>query len=113
MTTGFNESNHPRPELFEAATGVSRAESWFNARSGTPRLLSLGIHAALVGLALIPWTSALPARPRLSETTVVLYSPNDVVFKPVLLPARQGGGGGGGKRQPTPASRGELPRGAD
>jgi TonB family protein len=71
------------------------------------RLLSVGIHAALVGLALIPWTTSMHVRPALNDTAVVLYTPK------VWLPVSAQGGGGGGKHQPTPASRGELPRGAD
>ena len=105
--TKLTGSNHSG--LFGAATGVSQSEPWF----GAPRLLSVSIHAVLVALALVPWTAALPARPKLSETTVVLYTPSDMLMKPIPLPARAGGGGGGGKHQPAPASRGVLPRGAD
>lgn len=64
-----------------------------------------------VGLALLPWASTLQVHPKLSGTAVVLYAP--AVTKRLLLPARAEGGGGGGKRQPAPASRGVLPRGAD
>jgi protein TonB len=110
------ETKCAQPELFGAATQLSRSQSWFNARFGAPRLISLGIHGALVGLALIPWTSTLQVRPKLSETAIVLYTPSDIIPKRLLLPASArpaGGGGGGGKRQPTPASLGVLPRGAD
>jgi periplasmic protein TonB len=71
------------------------------------RLTSVGIHAALVGLALIPWTTSIHVRPMLNDTAVVLYTPE------LRLPKVGQGGGGGGKHQPTPASIGELPRGAD
>jgi TonB family protein len=102
------------PELFAAATQVSQSQSWFTAQFGTPRLISIGIHGALVGLALIPWTFLPPAHPKLNETAVVLYTPTDILTKRLSLPPRpQGGGGGGGKHQPTPASLGVLPRGAD
>src|SRR5262249_32220462 len=77
------------------------------------RLLSVGIHMALLALALIPWAPGLPQL-KLKETAITLFTPNDLRQKPLLLPARQqGGGGGGGKHQLTPASRGVLPRGAD
>jgi periplasmic protein TonB len=81
----------------------------------TPRLLSICIHAALVGLALIPWASRLPILPKLNETAVVLYSPAlaNPVVEPLQLPGRSGGGGGGGKHEPTPPSLGHLPRAAD
>jgi len=82
------------------------AQSWFS------RLISVCIHAALLTLALIPWTSSLPISPKLNATSVVLYTPTELLTKRLTLPAPSGGGGGG-KRQPTPASRGILPRGAD
>lgn len=113
--TNFTDSNNSQPDLFAAVAGLSDSQSWFSARAGAPRLLSAGIHVALVTVALLPWTSALPPRPRLNETSVALYMPSDLRMKPLLLPARvaASGGGGGGKRQPTPASRGDLPRAAD
>jgi len=43
----------------------------------------------------------------------VLYTPTDILIKRLPLPTRPSGGGGGGKHQPTPASHGALPRGAD
>jgi TonB family protein len=79
----------------------------------TPRLLSICIHATLVGLALIPWAARLPVLPKLNETAVVLYTPSNPLNEPLLLPGRSGGGGGGGKHELTPPSRGELPRAAD
>jgi periplasmic protein TonB len=110
--SNFRE-NDAEPRLFGAATQVSQSQKVFTARFGTPRLISVGIHIALAGLALIPWTSTLQVRPKLRETAVMLYTPADISIKPLSLPARMQGGGGGGKRQPTPASRGILPRGAD
>jgi TonB family protein len=101
------------PDLFGTATELSQPVAWFDMRSGTPRLLSVGIHAALVGLALIPWASSLPARPAIKETSIVLTLPENIVAPPVQLPARMQGGGGGGKHELTPASRGVLPRAAD
>jgi periplasmic protein TonB len=102
-----------RPDLFGSATELSQPVSWFDMRFGTPRLLSVGIHAALVGLALIPWAATLPARPAVKETSIVLNLPENIVSVPVQLPARMQGGGGGGKHELTPASRGVLPRAAD
>lgn len=95
MTT---ESDHIQPELFGSATQVFQSQSWFTARFGAPRLISVGIHGVLVGLALVPWASTLEVHSKFTETAIVLYTP--AVTKPLFLPA--GGGGGGGKRQPTP-----------
>jgi periplasmic protein TonB len=77
------------------------------------RLISIGIHATMATLALIPWTSPRLSRPKLNQTAVVLYTPQNLMNTRLTLPARPQGGGGGGKRQPLPASRGVLPRGAD
>jgi len=92
--TALMESNFRQPESIAA------------------RLLSVGIHLALLALALIPWTPGFP-RPKVRETAIMLFTPNTTLFKPLMLPTHQQGGGGGGKRQLTPASRGDLPRGAD
>lgn len=78
----------------------------------TARLLSLGLHLALLALTLIPWTPGLP-RPKMRESAIMLFTPSKTLVKPLLLPTQQQGGGGGGKRQLTRASRGELPRRAD
>jgi periplasmic protein TonB len=100
-------------ELFGSATQLSQSQPWLNTRFGTPRLMSVGIHILLVGLALIPWTSALPLHPSLNETAVLLYTPSEFLSKSLILPGHAGGGGGGGKHQLTPASRGDLPRAAE
>src|SRR5215467_5588602 len=106
-------SNHAQRELFETATQISELHSPFAARFGTPRLISIGIHGVVAGLALLPWTPAIQVHPKLSQTAVVLYTPTDILIKRLPLPTRPSGGGGGGKHQPTPASHGALPRGAD
>jgi protein TonB len=103
----------PKTSLFCAATQLSQSQSWFTTRFGVPRLISIGVHGALVGLALIPWASTLPVHPKFHETAVVLYTPTDILNTRLMLPARAQGGGGGGKRQPRLASLGVLPRGAD
>jgi hypothetical protein len=90
-----SEQNQPKRGAFKAAT------------------LSIAIHIMLVGLALVPWTAAPLPRPRLAETTVLLYTPSNLVLNLPKDAGKSGGGGGGGKRQPTPASLGRLPRAAD
>jgi TonB family protein len=100
------------PDLFGTATQLSQPAS-LDMRFGTPRLLSVAIHAVLVGLALVPWASSLPARPAVKETSIVLTLPDNIVTPPIQLPGRMQGGGGGGKHELTPASRGVLPRAAD
>jgi periplasmic protein TonB len=80
-------------------------------RNSLPWLLSIAVHAGVVGVALIPWSSEL-ARSKLNATEVVLYAPKTNI-NTMQLPGRSGGGGGGGKHELTRASRGVLPRGAE
>jgi TonB family protein len=94
------------PELFQATIPLT-------ARTAGPRLMSILIHVTALTLALIPWTSTPAAQMKLTETAVMLYTPPDIVMQRLIAPRPAQGGGGGGKRQPTPASRGLLPRGAD
>jgi protein TonB len=113
MMTKPEENNQQEPGLFTAATSLSEPTHSFVA---APRLLSIGIHVLLVSLALVPWTAGPVLRPKLNETTVVLYTPSDLVLKLPLDAARSdrsGGGGGGGKHELTKASLGQLPRAAD
>jgi periplasmic protein TonB len=77
-----------------------------------PWLLSIAVHAGIVGVALVPWSSERITRPKLNKTEVVVYTPKDNPST-MQLPGRSGGGGGGGKHELTRASRGVLPRGAD
>jgi protein TonB len=101
-----------RQNLFSSfAIGSDR--TWTTKQFGISRLASLGFHAGLVALALIPWTSMKPPRLKMNETAVVFYDATALSKQPLLLPAKSSGGGGGGKHQPLPASRGELPRAAD
>jgi len=88
---------------------MTKPEPWFTTRLAFPRLLSVGIHAVLIGIALIPWTSDPIAHLKRNETAVALYIPHDIVLNPFKREGRSGGGGGGGKRESTKASRGVLP----
>jgi len=107
------EKDQAQQGLFTSATELSRSQQWFTARFGAPRLLSIGIHVALVGISLISWTAAPALRPTLHETAVRLYSPSDFVMPLQNVGRSGGGGGGGGNREKTPASKGELPPIAD
>jgi TonB family protein len=67
----------------------------------------------LIGALLLPWSSAPLPRPQLNATTVLLYTPANLILNLPQNAGRSGGGGGGGKHQPEPASLGQLPRPAD
>jgi len=103
-------------DLFSDATGVSVSQSWFTARSSGPRLASIAIHGVLLVIASIPWASSLDVHPKFTQTAVALHTLTSITLpgRLSLAVAQPGsGGGGGGKHQPLPASRGELPRGAE
>jgi protein TonB len=99
--------------IFATATRLSDTPRWRTSLFAAPRLLSIGIHIMLVGLALVPWTSAPFPRPKVNETTILLYTPSNLVLTLPKDAGKSGGGGGGGRHQLTPASLGRLPRPAD
>jgi periplasmic protein TonB len=109
-----NESRHPK-KLKITATPSKLKEIWSKPSTGLPRLISASLHALLIGLALFPWAPSLAKRLQPNETVVTLYTParSKLILNPLEAEGRSAGGGGGGKRQPTPASFGQLPRASD
>jgi len=102
---------HPR-KLETTVAPVEVEEIWSKHDTGVPGLLSLAVHAGIVTLLLIPWaTSSKP--PKLTETSVIVYTPSNLVLNLPKTADESGGGGGGGKRQLTPPSLGKLPRPAE
>lgn len=107
-----NDIFHPH----KTETSVERVEVeeiWSKEEAGMPRLLSVFVHVLVVSLALVPWATSLPKNPKVTETAVVVYTPQNLVLP--LMPKQQesGGGGGGGRKTLTPPSLGKLPRAAD
>jgi protein TonB len=100
--------------MFETSTQLSDVGVRFGSRQRAPGLLSLGIHTALLGLALIPWASPVRDRFPSKITAVTLLLPDQPAIRRLTAPPRrEQGGGGGGKQESTPASIGVLPRAAD
>jgi hypothetical protein len=105
----FYEMFHPR-QIKMTATPVEVEEIWSKRKMQVPGILSLLTHVVVVaGLVYISVAAHSSAKNR------VLTGDNDVVLEPIavsLPPAaiKSGGGGGGGTHQPTPASRGVLPK---
>jgi len=93
------------------AKPVEVVELWSPDKSGYSGLLSVGLHATIVLILLIPVATAL--HPAATPTSVVMLTPP--LTAPVLVPAqgKSGGGGGGGRKTLTPPSKGPAPRGAD
>jgi protein TonB len=103
-TTSMIVEAHAAPSLF-VFDNLVEAPSF-------PKWLSVALHAAIVGVLMIP--AALPNVLLPVATSVTMLIPS----APLLLPPGQGrteggGGGGGGMRTPTPPSKGIPPRGTD
>jgi TonB family protein len=100
---------HP-PKVETTATPIDVPPIWTNRRSRVSQGLSVAVHAAIIGLLLIPAAASNLILPTITSITMLTPPP------PLLLPpvqGRSGGGGGGGLKTPTPPSKGEPPRGAD
>jgi protein TonB len=96
------------PKTETTATPVDVKSIWSKRDSVFPQWMSVALHAAFVGVLIIPAAASNLILP--TATTVTMLVPT----APLLLPAgRAGGGGGGGMRTPTPPSKGVPPRGAD
>jgi protein TonB len=93
---------------------VEVPEIWSQNKSGVPQWLSIGLHALVVIALIIP-----AAAPELVLTPTFNITMLPPPSKALILPPDAGrengggGGGGGGMKAPTPASKGELPRGAE
>jgi TonB family protein len=101
---------HP-PKIETSVAPVEVEDIWSkDPHSRTSGIISLGVHALIVIVLLIPMATLTPPSP--TETSVTLLSPPPLVLN---LPeqGKTGGGGGGGMKTPTPPSRGVPPRGAD
>ena len=106
----FNAKFHPH-QIEMTATPVEVEDIWTKRKLKVPGILSLvthvGVVTALLYLSMITY----------AEKKVTVITDNEQVYEPTpiaisLPPAavRSGGGGGGGTRQPTPASKGALPK---
>jgi protein TonB len=79
---------------------------------GWTQAISIGVHAAVIALALIPIvTNVMPTATQANTKLDVV--PLDLSPYVAKLPAgkdKAGGGGGGGDRSPTPPTKGRAPR---
>src|SRR6266545_4729610 len=69
---------HPR-KIETTVQPVEVEEIWSKPKAGLPRLLSVFVHVLVVSLALVPWATSLPRTPKVSETAVVVYTPQNIV----------------------------------
>src|ERR1044071_8453525 len=103
---------HPR-KIETSVQPVEVEEIWSKPKTGVPKLLSVLAHVGIVGLALVPWATSGPQKPKVSETAVVVYTPLNMVLPLTPQKEKSGGGGGGGRKTLTPPSLGRLPRAAE
>jgi len=108
----IHDAIHPR-KIESSVQPVEVEEIWSKPQSGVPRLLSVFVHVLVVSLALVPWATSLPKAPKIKETAVLVYTPQNLVLPVTPNQEKSGGGGGGGRKTLTPPSLGKLPRAAD
>src|SRR5262245_9694084 len=110
---GMREDRHNPHRLETTAAPVEVEEIWSKQNVKLPRLLSILAHVGVVGLLLIPWATSSTA-PKVTDTTILVYTPTSPLILNLPKTAdSSGGGGGGGKNQLRPPSKGQPPRGAD
>jgi protein TonB len=108
----INDILHPR-KIETTVAPAEVEEIWSKEKKGLPRLISVGVHVAVLALALVPWATSVPKVPDLTETAVMVYTPLNMVLPVMPNKGDSGGGGGGGRKTLTPPSLGRLPRAAD
>src|SRR5438552_14810215 len=102
------------PRKIETSVAPAEVEEiWSKPKTGVPKLVSVGLHVAVLTLALLPWATSPPQLPKVNETAVMVLLPDNLILNLPQKDDLSGGGGGGGKRQPAPPSLGRLPRAAD
>jgi TonB family protein len=107
----IHDMRHPRV-IETTAERVEVEEIWSKHNKGLPSLLSVGVHAVIVVLALIPWATSV-SLPKDTTTSVMVYTPSNLILNLQQNDEEAGGGGGGGRQQVTPPSLGQLPRPAE
>jgi periplasmic protein TonB len=107
-----NDVFHPR-KIETTVQPIEVEEIWSKPKAGVPRLISVGVHALVVGLALVPWATSIPKARTANETAVVVYTPQNLILPLTPDQEKSGGGGGGGRKSLTPPSLGKLPKAAD
>jgi periplasmic protein TonB len=102
-----------RPEIQVTAQPVEVDEIFkeYKFRS-TSLVYSVVVHVTMV-LAILFVPMALWNEAKKQAANVPLIEPGQILLDLPPKPDKSGGGGGGGRREPTPASKGKLPRPSD
>src|SRR5262245_887813 len=112
LREAFNDLLHPR-KIETTVQPVEVEEIWSKPKTGVPKLISVLVHVLVVVLALIPWATSIPKSTPVTETAVIVYTPQNLVLPLTPDQEKSGGGGGGGRKTVTPPSLGRLPRPAE
>jgi len=112
MREAINDILHPR-KIETTVQPVEVEEIWSKPKTGLPKLISVGVHVLVVALALVPWATSIPKASSVTETAVLVYTPQNLILPLTPDQEKSGGGGGGGRKTLTPPSLGKLPRAAD
>ena len=108
----IHDTLHPHKTETTVAP-VEVEEIWSKPKTGLPKLISVFVHVLVVGLALVPWATSIPKSTSVTETAVLVYTPQNLVLPLTPDQEKSGGGGGGGRKTLTPPSLGRLPKAAD
>jgi TonB family protein len=103
-----------RPEIQVTAQPVEVDEIFkeYKFRS-TSLVYSVVVHVTMVLLILFVPMVWLKQQASQRASNVALIDPSQLLLNLPPKPDKSGGGGGGGRREPTPASKGKLPRPSD
>jgi TonB family protein len=93
------------------ATPIEVEDLWSKQKRAPSQLLSLAVHALLIGALVLPAYLIFRTPPMTTTSVTMLHEP--VILKVPLTSGKSGDGGGGGRKALTPPSKGQLPRGAD
>jgi TonB family protein len=95
------------PGILQSAARLSQSGFW----PSYARLLSVGLHAVIVILLLLPVATVLPLSPTVTSVMMLTPPPAKLYFNAGA--GKAAGGGGGGLQAPTPPSKGQLPKAAE
>jgi hypothetical protein len=96
------------PSVFCDPEGLAFERAQGRTRKMEAGMLSIFIHAAVLGLVFLMVRQAQTSMPKNDKPVFVNYP----MILPFDLDGNSGGGGGGGKNQPAPAAFGRLPQSA-
>ncbi len=108
----INPPKLPPLDITSKPVEVQQIGGFYGGNESKAGIVSLAIHAGIIGLAIFLGTNKTVQN--MVKDKVTLIAPDLAAYQP-KVPKRDtsmGGGGGGGDRSPTPPSKGKLPKAA-